>query len=168
MRISQASLFSLLFIPVLLSAVACAPPEGAPPVATPAFDAVAVRSEIEANLLKVSQAVADADAAAVAAWYTDEATLLPPDAEIVQGKQAIEDFWSARLGSGFTIEFTTRQVEGAGSLAYETGRYTSTRPSEGQEPVQTSGKYVVVWQKGSDETWRAHVDIWTSGEPPAQ
>ncbi len=40
------------------------------------------------------------DAAAAADFYTDDAKLLPPNVEMVTGKQAIEDFWKVAMAMG--------------------------------------------------------------------
>ena len=36
---------------------------------------------------------------------------------------------------------------------------------EGMDPVEIPGKYVVVWRKAEDGTWKLHVDIFNTNVP---
>jgi len=119
----------------------------------------------EANL-KFGELVRQGDAAALAALYTDDATLLPPDSEMIQGRQGIEEFWNALIQMGIKdAVLTIVDVFGSGDLAYEVGKATITIQPEGQEPVEQKAKYVVVWKQTADGSWKLHVDIWNSNMP---
>ncbi len=56
-------------------------------------------------------------------------------------------------------------VGGSGDTAYEIGKYSLTIQAEGQAAMADSGKYVVVWKRQADGTWKLHVDIWNSSMP---
>ena len=58
------------------------------------------RAGIEAANAKFSEAFDRGDAAAVAALYTEDAIVFPPDSEMVKGRQAIGEFWKATRNSG--------------------------------------------------------------------
>ena len=133
------------------------------------MDVAQVRGLIEEANLKFGEAVRQGDAAALATLYTEDATLLPPNSEMIKGRQGIEVFWQATGEMGVTdAVLTTVDVMGAGDLAYEIGKYTITIQPEGQEPVEDMGKYVVVWKLQADGSWKLHVDIWNSSMPPPQ
>ena len=51
-----------------------------------------VRQAVDEGNRKFGAAAADKDYAGIAALYTETAKLLPPDAPIVTGKKAIEEF----------------------------------------------------------------------------
>jgi len=79
---------------------------------------------------------------------------------MIQGKQGIETFWSQGLQMGIKdAVLTTVDVFGSGDLAYEVGKFTLTIQPEGQEPIEQKGKFVVVWKKIADGSWKLHVDI---------
>ena len=61
-------------------------------VSSPGF-AQQATSEIEKANTKFEQAFNSGDSAAVAQMYTENAAVLPPDAEMAQGRAAIQNFW---------------------------------------------------------------------------
>ncbi|MBV9689650.1 MAG: SgcJ/EcaC family oxidoreductase [Ktedonobacteraceae bacterium] len=121
-----------------------------------------VRAAIEANNRKFGQAFHHRDAAAVAALYSENAHILPPGSEMMQGRAAIQAFWQAQMDSGVKeVELETVDVEfGGGTLATEIGHFVLTI-QQGSETVKSSGKYAATW-KQEGEDWKLHVDIWNS------
>jgi len=127
-------------------------------------DIAQVRKAIEAGNLKFGEAVRKGDAAAIAALYSEDATVLPPDSAMVQGRQAIQAAWNGSLQMGVKdAVLTTVSVFGAGDYAYEIGKVLLTIQPAGQAAMQQTAKYVVVWKKSTGGTWQLHVDIWNSG-----
>jgi uncharacterized protein (TIGR02246 family) len=126
-------------------------------------DVAQVRSAIEAGNLKFGEAVRKGDAAAIAALYSEDATILPPDSTMIKGRQAIQASWNGSLQMGIKdAVLTTVDVFGAGDYAYEIGKVLLTVQPSGQAAMQLEGKYVVVWKKAASGTWQLHVDIWNS------
>jgi len=99
------------------------------------------------------------DAAALTdAFYAEEALLLPPNAPQVMGKAAIRDFWSAFLDAGASdVVVETDNISSSGDLAYGVGKYGFT--AGGARQV---GKYVVVYRRQSNGSYRAIVDAFNS------
>jgi ketosteroid isomerase-like protein len=124
-----------------------------------AMNVQAVREQINERNRNFGSAVARKDYAAMAALYTENAMVLPPDGPIVSGRPAIEEFWrSAASALGLTAAMLrTRDLEVAGDTAYEVGE-ADLKVGSGQLMV----KYVVVWVKGGDGNWRLHRDIWNA------
>ena len=91
--------------------------------------------------------------------YTHDARILPPEAEMVRGRENIVQFWQgAAQQMGITrVELRTVELESQGDTAYEIGRATLT-VGDGQ---QVAVKYVVIW-KQEGGTWRWHIDIWNT------
>jgi len=124
------------------------------------MDIGSVRKAVEEGNGKFGAAVAAKNYADMAALYTDEAKVLAPDAPIVNGKKAIENFWKkAAVSLGLVgATLTTLDLEVAGDTAYEVDE-AHLKLDSGQTPRL---KYMVVWRKGSDGAWRLHRDIWNA------
>ena len=123
-----------------------------------------IRQAIEEGNAKFGEVVRKGDGAAIAALYTEDATLLPPDSDMIKGRGGIEAFWKGGLQMGIKeAVLTTVDVSAAGELAYEIGTFALKVQPEGKEPIGQKGKYVVVWKKAPDGSWKLHVDIWNSG-----
>lgn len=132
-----------------------------------AAEAAGAREAIEAKLDAFEAAFNRGDAAAVAGFYTEDAVLLPPDAERVEGRQAVAAYWREGIDGGLTdLDLKAFEVMEAGALAYEIGAFSLNSPGEGEQPVSLTGKYIVIWQRGADGEWRLHRDIWNFDPVP--
>ena len=83
-----------------------------------------VRVAVEENNRRFAAALAAGDAAGAASVYTGDAALLPPDAEVLRGNDAIQRFWQGGIEMGIRgVQFETLELEQEGDLAYEIGRF---------------------------------------------
>jgi len=109
------------------------------------------------------QAAYDAgDGAAIAALYSKDAVLHPPNSAPVHGAEAIEVFWSAAASTGGTTELTTEEVYSMGDTAVEIGMYTGTN-ADGSHADH--GHFTVIYQK-MDGKWMMLRDMWNSDMSP--
>jgi uncharacterized protein (TIGR02246 family) len=101
------------------------------------------------------------DIAAVVAMYAEDAYALPPGADMIKGRSAIEAFYRPQVGSG-EVKFTTVDVLPLGpEAACELGRFTFK--TKAQPPQEVVGKYALVWRKiGGD--WKIAIDSWNIGK----
>ncbi len=130
------------------------------------FDKAAARAAIEAQEAKYAAAFNANDYAAVAALHTEDCTVLPPNREMIKGRQAVAQMTEEDVKMGArNLQVQTVDVYGAGNLAYEIGTYAIDIHLEGQEPFQDTGKYLVVWQQQTDGSWLISADIWNSSMP---
>ena len=121
----------------------------------------AARDSIEATTKTLMESLSGGDAAGVAAHYTDDAALLPPGAAKIDGREGIQGFWQALIDAGVRdVVLTTQEIDDFGDVANDVGTISATAPSEDGGRVQLAGKYLVVWKRGGDGTWRLHRDIW--------
>ena len=151
-------LFSLVVL-ICILLVGCNPTER--------FDAAAVKAKIEAGNKACGQASLKGDAAAAASYYDENAVMLPSNMPVVKGRAAIEKTMTGWIQSEMKMkEFTstTISVEGAGDYAVELGRYFQTFEMNGKVIADT-GKYVTVWKKQADASWKIAYDIWTTDIP---
>ena len=129
-------------------------------VASPSV-AQPLAAEIESAHQLFAQALTARNPATIAATYTEHAIVLPPNAEMVEGRQAIENYWRGVMEAGLThLRLTTTRVdEYGGDTAREIGVF-SVETTELQGPTaMEQGKYVVVWRKTGDH-WQLDSLIW--------
>ncbi len=120
-----------------------------------------VRDSIEATIKTLTESLNSGDAAGVAAHYTDDAALLPPDAARIDGREGIQSAWQGLIDADIRdVVMTTQEVDVFGDVANEVGTISATAPREDGGRAQLAGKYVAVWKRGGDDTWRLHRDIW--------
>ena len=120
----------------------------------------------KATIVKLNDAWAAAfnkgDASAVAAMYTADAFVLPPGAEMVKGRAAIEAFWRQAAHQMGDAKFTTIDVLALGpGAAREIG--TVSLKSKSQPPQEIIAKYAVVWRKVGGK-WKLATDIWNTSK----
>jgi ketosteroid isomerase-like protein len=95
-------------------------------------------------------------------FYAEDASYFPSGAPVVVGKDAIRKAWADFLAiPGMRLNTVTRRVDVArsGDLAYEVGSWEMTINDKDGKPVNSKGKYVVVWKKHAGGDWKAVVDI---------
>ena len=120
----------------------------------------AVRKSVDEGNRSFGNAVACKDFAGLAALYTENAKVLPPDGPIVSGRPAIEDFWRSAADALGLIDATLKTVdlEVSGDVACEVGE-ALLNLAGGQMAMV---KYLVVWMRGRDGRWRLHRDMWNN------
>jgi uncharacterized protein (TIGR02246 family) len=116
-----------------------------------------------------SKAAAANDVEGAVSYYSDDASLLPPNAPSAIGKQAIRAVWASLLGPGSSVSWHPIQVDvsRSGDLAYAMGVYQETAKDSQGKPVADHGKYVEVWKKQADGKWKTVADIFNSDLPVA-
>jgi uncharacterized protein (TIGR02246 family) len=122
--------------------------------------------EIEKARQQFDQALNMGDADMIARMYTEHAVVLPPNADMIVGREAIQNYWRSVLGAGLR-NLAARDVqidEYGGEAAREIGRITFDAPGPRDRTGPVEGKYVIVWRKSGGE-WRHDSDIWNFTEP---
>ena len=143
-----------------LLALACQPATSAAPAFTDAD-----RQAIEAQRTVWVTAANANDADALAAVYTEDATLMPPHGRAVTGRLgAKEVFTAVPIGD---VKLTATDVIGGGAdLAVVRGAYSlNAMPPGAPAAVADTGKFVEVWRKQADGKWLLSWDIWNSDLP---
>jgi uncharacterized protein (TIGR02246 family) len=121
------------------------------------------RAAIEKQDAAFSAAFDRGDIAAVARAYAEDAIAFPPDGEMVRGRPAIEAMWKGvHDAGGKAITLTTVDVTSSGRLAAETGTATLKMQAPSGAEQSQNVKYVVVWKKQPDGTWKIYRDIWNA------
>lgn len=140
---------------------ACAP---APAPDTRDADTRAVR-DLEAAW---SKDAATKNADTFAKYYADDAVLLMPNAPILKGKQAIADAMKGAMSDpNFALDFTGTSADAAksGDMVYTVGTYNMTMSDPQHKPMTDKGKYMTVFKKQADGSWKAVADMINSDMP---
>jgi len=141
-----------------LAAAACQAP-------APAAITDAERTAIRALDTEFAQkAMAGDYAGLVKSYYAEDAMLLPPNMAAATGHAAIE---ATLRGfppvSSFTL--TAEEIEGAGDMIYARGRYTMVLNPPGAAAIPDSGKFMEIWRKQADGSWKVTRDMFNSDVP---
>ena len=116
------------------------------------------RTDIVAANRAFEEAARKRDTEMLAAFYTPDAIVMPPDAPFVKGRESIKQLWGSAIQQmGLKeVRLNTLDLEIVGDTAYEVGEAVLTLESGG-----ATVKYVMVWKK-VDGQWRLHRDIWNT------
>jgi len=146
---------------ILIVAAGCAPKADAP------TDVAAIK----AMGVAWGPASTAGDAAALTEQFADGAIRLPPNGPIQVGKEAILSSLRAFLDL-YSVEEVdvVEDVRVVGDLAFArgTGASKSTPKVPGAAVIDDKGKWVSVYRRQSDASWKIIVDIWNSDLPPVQ
>ena len=114
-----------------------------------------------------SKTAAANDLEGTVSYYSDDATLLPPNEPMAKGKQAIRASWAALLVPGVSVSWQVSKVEvsRSGDLAYLIGVYVVTMKDPQGKPATDHGKLLEVWKKQADGKWKAVADTYNSDLP---
>ena len=148
----------LLLIPILL--ISCSQPAK--------FDLAAAKKAIDNGNALLSNSLAKGDIQSISNLYKADAIVLPPNREMIDGRDSIKTFWESITRMGLVnVHLTTTEITGSGNIAVETGKYKLEIYPEGKEAINDNGKYLVVWQEQNDNSWEIKRDMWSSDVPPA-
>ena len=151
----KSALTAVGAIGVLLSA-ACAPP---------AADTAALAAHLTQLDDAWSKAAATKNADSVASFYATDAIAYPPNLPAAVGQAAARDVWAGGFAdSSYAISWTTSHagVAKSGDLGYTAGTYQESYRGPDGNPVTATGKYLCVWAKQPDGSWKATNDMWNS------
>lgn len=128
----------------------------------PEFDLANAKKEIEAANKNVAELLAKSDSVGFANSYTEDAKFMEHHLPAIQGRAAIQSFWSKFMNTGANdIKLTTLEVWGDASTITEEGLYEL---KSNQGVSLGKGKYIVIW-KFINGKWMIHRDISNSDLP---
>ena len=116
-----------------------------------------------------SAAAGASDVEKLGVFYTDDTTLMPPNAALVTGRDQAKKFFTAMMmPDDFSLNWKPTKIEVAkgGDIAYSIGTYHLMFTAKDGNMVMDDGKYASVWKKQADGSWKMAVDIFNSNTPP--
>ena len=99
-------------------------------------------------------------------YLADDGVELPNGESAVKGKEAIRKYlgdWAP----GMSLTWTPggSGMAASGDLGYTYGEYTFKSKDKDGHPVVRYGKYLTVWKKQKDGSWKAAVDMGNNAPP---
>jgi ketosteroid isomerase-like protein len=105
------------------------------------------------------------DVEKVASFYADDAIAYPPGEPAARGKDAAKKVWAAYLADpSFAISWKSddARVSDSGEIGYTAGTYDASFNGPDGKKVIEKGKFLCVWQKQPDGSWKAIRDMWNT------
>jgi ketosteroid isomerase-like protein len=112
-------------------------------------DLTAIR-QADANDMKLMNAK---DWKGDAALLSEDAIEMPPNQAAVQGKADIQA-WEEAFPPFSNFLEQSLEIEGQGDLAFDRGTYSMTLTPAGAAPIEDHGKYLTIWRKQADGSWK--------------
>jgi uncharacterized protein (TIGR02246 family) len=129
---------------------------------------VPVESDVDAlNVLQkqVDSAIITGDTERYLTLITDDAVLMPPNGPPVSGKDAIGS-WNRKMSSQVRIQdYASRddEIVIAGDWAFRRATADWTlKPTAGGPPVRDVAKFIIIYRRQADGSWKVARDIWSS------
>jgi uncharacterized protein (TIGR02246 family) len=147
-------------------ATACSPQPATPPRP----DEAAIRTALSTELGKFGPAIAAKDAAAIANFFTEDATWILPDASSFTGRANIRS-GAKRLFETFAAFVIDQMaidklvvVSDSEAVTFAHSNYTLTE--KGKAPAKRVNPFADHWKKGADGVWRVTYEINAEGSAP--
>jgi ketosteroid isomerase-like protein len=100
-------------------------------------------------------------------YYSEDAMVMPSNSPALTGK-AIRAMWQGMLASpNFSGGWTATKVDVSGNLAYVVGTYEIGETDSAGKPMTDKGKYLEVWKKQADGSWKCVADMFNTNLPAA-
>lgn len=120
----------------------------------------------EPSLMKAeadfNKAAAERGAEGFVSFFAADASILPAKGPAVTGIERIREFYTRVFASpGFSLQWKPQKAEvsRSGDLGYTWGTYERRRQGADGKPVLETGKYMTVWKKQPDGSWKAVADM---------
>ncbi len=153
----NATIAASLTLLVLSGACSPRPPD------TRVADAAAIREQDT----QWSKTAGTGDVDGTVSYYSDDASVLAPNAPMATDKAGIRAVWVQLVAPAVTTSWTATKVDVAesGDLGYAMGTY-DVKPKDPKDVASADhGKFVEVWRKQADGKWKCAVDIFNSDLP---
>ena len=119
--------------------------------------------ELEA---KFAQAVAEGGGKAFASWFAEDAVTLNNGKPATLGRGAIaaSATWDPKV---YTLTWVAQgaQMGPSNDMGFTWGHYEGRSKDRNGNPIVTTGRYITVWKKLADGTWKVAMDA--SADEPA-
>ena len=129
-------------------------------------------SETEAVNALLEQWVSAVNAGDLDAWsatLADDATVMPPNAPAVTGIESLLPWMVETFFDPFNVQLrgSFDKAESAGDWVIARGSYElSLTPKDGGQVIEDSGKFVNIFKRQPDDSFKYAMVMWNSNNPP--
>lgn len=125
----------------------------------------------QAKMDDLAKAIITDDGALILSFYTEDSYSLPSYQPMIKGKEAMKEMHDAtHKNSAQKVEamkFTIIDVFGNKDQMVQIGKYDMTMSMKGMDKkVEDKGKFVSVWVKTMDGSWKIKAEIWNTDMNP--
>ncbi|MBK9399949.1 MAG: DUF4440 domain-containing protein [Bacteroidetes bacterium] len=121
------------------------------------------RAEIEQLNKVIEKSLTAKDFASIIDLYSDDATIMVPGGQKIQGRKAIAEYWYG-MTAAKSIKSEITELGGNSKMLYQIGKWTITKVENGVEKSMTTD-VVVVWKRGNDYSYKIQLN--SSSNPVA-
>jgi len=125
-----------------------------------------------AALIKADQTFAEATAAhgleGFLSFLTEDVSTLRPDRPVLSGKKALAEVWAPLLNNpALAVRWQpmTAAISNSADLGYTIGSYEIVGSDDQGKRVVGTGKYVTIWRKQRDRSWKVVFDAGVPDSP---
>lgn len=113
-----------------------------------------------------AKALTAKDAAAAAIVYDVNASILPPNEQIITGRANIQAYWQGAIDAGI-IDAAVKTIDAKsnGDLGYEIGTFTMRFHGANNDTITEVGKYTEILERNEEGKWISTYGMWSSNEP---
>ena len=120
---------------------------------------------IRNNIKQFSAALMSQDYDVVIGAYTEDGKIFPNGKKIMEGEQALKDYWIPAEDSNSRITYhkiTPTEIKIENDTAYDFGYYEGKSIGKDGNEIPWRGKYVIVWKEVKPDVWKMYLDIWNA------
>jgi uncharacterized protein (TIGR02246 family) len=112
---------------------------------------MSVRDQYDSLIATYEAAVRRGDAEAVASLFAEDVMFFAPDLPVLNGRQAIRDYYQEAIGDGFPVTINIQDIQDRSDTVYGTGTF---------EFGDQTGKWLQVLQRQADGALLIHRLCW--------
>jgi ketosteroid isomerase-like protein len=155
----RAALTAVL-LTVLATVFAAAAPAATADAKTGA-DAAALRQELMDADRAFARSTADKGSEGWIAWFAEDGMIVTAEGPLAKGRKAVHDLTAPFLndpGVTFTWEPEQAEASAGGDMGWTVGSYRVQATGADGQPMERTGRYVTVWQRQADGSWKVALD----------
>lgn len=116
-----------------------------------------------------SRDMASKDIDKMASYWAEDAAVMMPNEPLLNGREKAKETLKTMVADpNFALSFQPTHAEASkgGDFVYTIGTYSMTVSDKDKKPVTDKGKYLTVYKKQADGSWKAVADMINSDMPP--